>query len=505
MKKNKRFSTPKKGEFQVKEIITQRKEKSRKKIKKNRSFQYIKIRARLDNRRKSTSYGGIGLAHSLVKQLGLAEEIDKELHIFKQYHDYSESDHILLQVYNLYSGGERLEDVRNIRNNKGIKNLLKTGNIPSPSTAGDFLRRFVEDDIWLLQEIKLRKSQQVWEINGSKRKTITVDTDSTIKELYGQCQDGADFSHNGKWSYHPELITISELNEIIAVKNRPGNVVSGDGVAEMLGKVYPALTSSFRKVRHRGDTKYGRRDIIKKDEEYGVEFFLGYASCKKLREEAASLQESEWVEIMEESGRVREKKKPKSSRRKRRRYRKEAVVRRGYKDKETVARSVAEIRYKPSWSDKDYRMMIVRHRVTTKKGGKFLFDLYKYYFIITSNETWSKKKVVNYYYGRDNQENIIKELKNDFAGLWMPTGELLSNWAWMVIASLAWSLKSWLCQIGFKEGLRWMWKRFRHEFVYINACFHKGARQINMIIDGCHRFAEKILLLLQKIEQLEFG
>ena len=32
--------------------------------------------------------------------------------------------------------------------------------------------------------------------------------DSTIKEVYGHCKQGADFSYTGKWSYHPLLLSL---------------------------------------------------------------------------------------------------------------------------------------------------------------------------------------------------------------------------------------------------------------------------------------------------------
>ena len=45
--------------------------------------------------------------------------------------------------------------------------------------------------------------------------------------------------------------------------------------------------------------------------------------------------------------------------------------------------------------------------------------------------------------GRCNQENLIEQLKNGARAMEMPTGDLVSNWAYMVMASLAWTLKAW--------------------------------------------------------------
>ena len=45
---------------------------------------------------------------------------------------------------------------------------------------------------------------------------------------------------------------------------------------------------------------------------------------------------------------------------------------------------------------------------------------------------------------RCNQENLIEQLKNGVRGLHAPVNTLNANWAYMVMASLAWSLKAWM-------------------------------------------------------------
>jgi hypothetical protein len=41
------------------------------------------------------------------------------------------------------------------------------------------------------------------------------------------------------------------------------------------------------------------------------------------------------------------------------------------------------------------------------------------------------------------QENLIAQLKSGVRALTAPVNDLVSNWAYMVIGSLAWSLKAW--------------------------------------------------------------
>ena len=44
---------------------------------------------------------------------------------------------------------------------------------------------------------------------------------------------------------------------------------------------------------------------------------------------------------------------------------------------------------------------------------------------------------------RCDQENLIEQLKNGVRAMRNPLDNLYSNWAWMVAASLAWTLKAW--------------------------------------------------------------
>ena len=44
---------------------------------------------------------------------------------------------------------------------------------------------------------------------------------------------------------------------------------------------------------------------------------------------------------------------------------------------------------------------------------------------------------------RCDQENLIAQLKSGVQALTTPVDDLVSNWAYMVMASLAWSLKAW--------------------------------------------------------------
>ena len=59
---------------------------------------------------------------------------------------------------------------------------------------------------------------------------------------------------------------------------------------------------------------------------------------------------------------------------------------------------------------------------------------------------------------RCNQENLIEQLKNGVRAMQMPVDNLISNWAYMVMASLAWALKAWFALLLPQTG-RWASRR----------------------------------------------
>ena len=72
-----------------------------------------------------------------------------------------------------------------------------------------------------------------------------------------------------------------------------------------------------------------------------------------------------------------------------------------------------------------------------------LFDEIRYFFYVTTRRDLSAMEVIQFAHERCDQENVIAQLKGGINAMRMPVNDLNSNWAYMVMASLAWSLKAW--------------------------------------------------------------
>jgi hypothetical protein len=124
---------------------------------------------------------------------------------------------------------------------------------------------------------------------------------------------------------------------------------------------------------------------------------------------------------------------------------KEDFVRaKGYKNITLRSEDVAEFDYQPGACSRPYRMVVLRKNLTIERGDTPLFDDIRYFFYITNDRSLSAFDVVLQANQRCNQENLIAQLKHGVRALHAPTNTLNANWAYMLMASLAWTLKAWM-------------------------------------------------------------
>lgn len=468
-------------------------------------FRAPRVCVESERRGKATAYGGLALAHKLVQGLDLPTALDREVELLKRHVPYHESDHILTHAYNIFAGGDCIEDIASLQESEAFKRLVGASRVPDPTTAGDFLRRFTGFSLGVVDGVLDEMRSKVWKaMPRSLRKQATVDLDSTLKPVYGECKEGAEFSYKGTWSYHPLLISLSETNECLRLINRPGNSVSADGVEEALDPCLGRLKEHFKKVLVRGDSAFYRRELIELCLAHKADFALVMKASAGLVEAAEALPEGRFHPLEPHPPQPRRRRG--KHRRRRQRIRPLRARQRGYRTLSTVSQWVAEMRYRPHGLDRDLRVLVKRQLVRTEQGQKTLFDSYVYRFIITSIEKMPAPELLRLAYGRCAQENTIKQLKNGLAALRMPTGELVSNGAFMLAAVIAWSLRSWLSLLALPpESLHWEWKRFRHAFVYVACKVVTGARQATARLAAAHRFTPQMLEAARRIDTLAFG
>jgi hypothetical protein len=445
----------------------------------------------LGERSRAIDAGGVGLLWLLVRKLGLAEAIDRRLELLKVHLPYHESDHVLNIALNLLCGGTCLEDIELRRNDEGFLDALGAERIPDPTTAGDFCRRFADEDVLELQYAFDEVCQKAWgEQPPEFFDEAVLEMDGTMVETDGECKEGMDCSYKGQWGYHPLLVSLANTSEPLRVINRPGNRPSHEGAwAAADDCIRLCLGAGFAKVLLRGDTDFTQTEHLDRWNADGrVRFLFGLDASPGAKDKARALPTSAWSELK------RRERSHASQPRARPQNVKQAIVReREFENIRLVKEQVAEIEYRPSKCRHTYRLVIVHKELVIERGQLTLFDDEdRYFFYLTNDREHSAEEIVRLANQRCNQENLIEQLKNGVRALRAPVDNLTSNWAYMAMASLAWRLKAWLALMLPESPGRWVerrraekralltmeFKRFVNALVRMPAQIVRGARRI---------------------------
>jgi len=390
----------------------------------------------------ATSAGGVRLVHELVQALRLPQEIDERVGLLKLHRPYHESDHVLSMAYNLLAGGTCIEDLEQRRSDEAFLDMLGVDRIPDPTTAGDFCRRFgTKLAIDALQTAINESRLRVWRRQpASFFEQAIVDADGTIAETTGECKEGMDMSFKGQWGYQHLVVSLANTQEVLFQDLRPGSRPSQEGAADRLDQSVGLLRrAGFRSILLRGDTAFSQTKFLDRWDADCTEFAFGMQAAEILVETADSLPESAWT-LFER----KQKYEVRTTTRKRPRNVKEDIVlEREYYNQHLCREDVAEFDYQPGACKVPYRMVVLRKVISHERGQKLLRAETRYLFYIT-NTALPAERVVETANQRCAQERTIGELKSGVNALRMPLGDLHSNWAYSVIATLAWNLSRWI-------------------------------------------------------------
>jgi len=411
----------------------------------------------MSNRCEAISCGGIGAMHQLARKVGLPQQLNR-LELLKEYRPYHESDHILNIAYNLLAGGQVLDDIEVRRNDVAYLKALGARAIPDPTTAGDFCRRFDEEKIWQLMNLVNDVRRTVWHRSGRdfSGETARIDADGSLVPTTGRCKDGMDLAYNGVWGYHPLLITLANTREPLFIVNRSGNRPSHEGAPAALDRaIVLCRKAGFADVLLRGDTDFSMTAHLDRWDDEGVRFVLGYDATAGFKDRADNLQQEDYLELVKKADAAfagKPRKKPP-------RVKEEIVRQRGYFNQRLLSEETAEFEHRPNRARRSYRIVVLRKRIHEEQHQRSLGINVRYFFFVTNDRDMTQDEVVAEAHDRCDQENIIQQLKGGVRALHAPLNNLEANWAYMVIASLAWTMKAWFALL-LPVAPRW---RERHQ------------------------------------------
>jgi hypothetical protein len=372
----------------------------------------------------------------------LAKAIDDRLQLLKWHKPYHESDHVLNFAYNALCDGDCLEDMELRRQDAAYLDGLGARRTPDPTTAGDFCRRFKEQDVRLLMDVFDETRLTVWQRQPAEFfEEALIDMDGTLVETGAEKMQGIDIAYNGIWGYHPLVVSLANTGEILSIVNRSGNRPSHEGAAAEADKAIDLCRrAGFRRIRLRGDTDFTQAKHLDRWDDEEVTFVFGNDARIPLQIQADDLPAERWRKLRRPARYT-----VNTTRRRKRSQVKERIVReRKFENLRLVSEDVAEMEYRPSACRRSYRLIVVRKNLERRDRQGQLFPDYRYFFYLTNDRDATTEEIVFSANDRCDQENLHAQLKSGVCSLTTPVHSLVSNWAYMVMTSLAWNLKAWL-------------------------------------------------------------
>ena len=265
-----------------------------KKIKKINTAKRVKIILEQDE--TLVSHGGGLLIDEFIHRLGLAQTIDSTVKVKERDRGYRESEAVLGLAVSMITGGVCLDDLVVLREEETFKTIWRHGDIPHPTTMGDFLRRFDLGHIRQLESVITQAFGKVYRAT-EKMSTLTMDIDSTLDEVHGSKKEGAQWAYTGIRALNPIMSFIRENGDWLHSRLRSGNVHTSDGAVSFIRESYHKVKDLADTINACMDSGFYDKAIVAECERLNIGFSITADQTAPLMLAVNAIKEDDWMQI----------------------------------------------------------------------------------------------------------------------------------------------------------------------------------------------------------------
>ena len=346
-----------------------------------------------------TSFAGLRFMVDLAARLGLVREL-RTLTVKKRRRGIPIEDFVLGLAANFLIGGDSLSDLEVLRSETVTRHLCHDLEIPAPTTAGERLRTFSLGHLRQLERVQRQLVGAVLARTGGSG-PLTVDVDSSIFEVHGYLKEGARYGYTRVRGLHPLLAFVHGARLLLGCRLRAGNRASSDGVVSFLGETARTLPGD-RRVRWRMDAGFYSQKVERFCVARGDGFSISAKLMPCVRAAIEALPPQAWQSFAWE---------PQAE--------------------------WAELRHQPIGWTRPYRLLVKR-TPWYEKDQRILGE--HFFTAVITNLTGAGASLIRYHLARGGMENYIEEFKNGLGARHLPSRRFHANWAWLLIAGLAYNL-----------------------------------------------------------------
>jgi hypothetical protein len=368
-----------------------------------------------------TARAGLPLVVETMRALGIDEAARESLPLAKRQRGYSVEEKLEALVTLIAAGGDRVEDIRILAEDKGLERLLGRS-FPSPDALLDFLAKFHDASCWAdrppeKKAFVPRESaglEGLEEINRTlvargadeKNATATIDHDGTIIESHKQ---EARVAYEGTRGYQPLMAVWAEEQLIVADEFRDGNVAGGEDPLSSAKRAFANLPAWVTQRFFRADSAAYYAPLLKYLAEEGIGFSISADMTKELRACCLAVAGERWSE---------------------------------FEAREHELVHLAEIEFAPGEWPKDAKpLRYVAMRFTPLQADLFEGRVVRYLAVVSNRTELNAADLVRWHWQKAGTiEHVHRAMKDELAAGVMPSGRFGVNAAWFRINALTFNL-----------------------------------------------------------------
>jgi hypothetical protein len=431
---------------------------------------FVIVQAKRDD---VTARAGLPLVVETMRALGVDEVAAKELPKPKRQRGFAPERKLEALVTLLAAGGERVEDVRVLGDDKGLEKLLGEP-LPSPDALLDFIGQFhdpkcfedrpVDKPAWVPPESEgLRALDAINRevvLRGAERAETqaTIDHDGTIIEAHKR---EAKVAYEGTRGFQPLVAVWAEQQLVMSDEFRDGNVAGGEDPLTSVQRAFANLPPWVTERRFRADSAAYYTPLLKYLVREKIGFAISADMSKELRACCTAVASEHWAAL-------------------------------DTREREQV--DIAEVEFTPGdWPRDAKPLRYIALRFTPRQKELFESKGVSYHAVVSNRYELAPEEIVRWHRLKAGTiEHVHRVMKDELGAGVLPSACFGANAAWFRINALTFNVLSVLKRRALPERFRDARpKRLRYELFTLPGEITVHQSQVRMRVPvGDQRFLE---------------
>jgi hypothetical protein len=382
-----------------------------------------------------TARAGLPLVVETMRAMGVDELAAKELPEPKRERGFAPEQKLEAIVTLIAAGGDRMEDVRVLSEDKGLEKLLGAP-FPSPDALLDFIGQFhdpkcFEDrppdkKAWVPPESEALRAlgavNRELVARGADRSVTqaTIDHDGTIIEAHKR---DAKVAYEGTRGFQPLVAVWAEQQLVVADEFRDGNVAGGEDPLTSVQRAFANLPPWVTERCFRADSAAYYTPLLKYLVKEKIGFAISADMTKELRACCTALPSERWALL-------------------------------DTREREQV--DLAEVEFTPgNWPRDAVPLRYVALRFTRRQQELFESKGVAYHAVVSNRSALDAAEIVRWHRQKAGTiEHVHRVLKDELGAGVLPSARFGANAAWFRINALTFNVLTVLKRCALPERFR---------------------------------------------------